>query len=714
MPACVQYPTVGCVVEFFDSSTLQAGMVTEEVSGRLRLLLPNRRETKLPSARVLPWIAAPCQGFASMTREDMVKLLEETRRRREELARSVDPHELWELAQGEVDRAGAAWFAELVESSPDADFVAACGHALLGARTLFRFVPPEFEVYDAETVARKEEEKKKQEERERIVAEGAPFVHLLAAVMGRRAELPPEDRWPSADVCARIEETLRALVVDPDASSSLWAALSKGLGDDPMLPVRLLMAWGKLEPHHNFWLDKADYVPGDTWWHKHEEAARALAENPHVAALPLEDLPFVSVDGDSTRDMDDAFHIERVEGDVLRLSLALACPALDWPFGSKFDTAVRMRGTSLYLPEGDCHMLPEFLGVGALSLFAGEERPALVIRQDMAADGTAQGPCTMLLARVRLAANLRYRDCQAVLDGTAPADSPARAHEEQLKMGLEFARRRLARRVADGAVVLSKGEPSIHLSGSGEDVKVNVVPGDPASDSQNMVAEMMIFASAVAADWAVANSVPMLFRSQEVTLPREYAGVWEDPVRMGEIMRSLVPSILETHPHLHAALGVPRYAPVTSPLRRYADLVNEAQILSFLADGRPRFDQKELEELLLYLHMGLDPAVQVQRNRPRYWKLLYFAQQGEDRWWNGVVTEENETQFGVTLPGYDIFLRGKKRLFDERTTVGSRVRIRLGKVSPLYNEMQILEAETDGGYTDGADDFASAFTEEAP
>ena len=34
----------------------------------------------------------------------------------------------------------------------------------------------------------------------------------------------------------------------------------------------------------------------------------------------------------------------------------LACPSLFWNFGGPLDKLVLHRGTSIYLPEGDCHM----------------------------------------------------------------------------------------------------------------------------------------------------------------------------------------------------------------------------------------------------------------------------------------------------------------------------------------------------------------------
>ena len=184
----------------------------------------------------------------------------------------------------------------------------------------------------------------------------------------------------------------------------------------------------------------------------------------------------------------------------------------------------------------------------------------------------------------------------------------------------------------------------------------------------------------------------MLHRTQDVALPREYAGVWKEPQDMTRIMRALIPSSLEVQARPHAALGLARYTPMTSPLRRYPDLINEAQLLHWLTHGTPRWDGEALSTLLVSLNAVLDAAGQVQRFRPRYWKLLYFRQQGDKVWWDGVVTEENDMFVNVSLPAQGMYVRGKRRMFDERTCPGMAVQVRIGRVHPLYNEIQILEA----------------------
>lgn len=55
MSVCVQYPSAGCIVEYLEGNAIQIALVTEESGGKLRLLLPNRRETRLTTSRLLPW-----------------------------------------------------------------------------------------------------------------------------------------------------------------------------------------------------------------------------------------------------------------------------------------------------------------------------------------------------------------------------------------------------------------------------------------------------------------------------------------------------------------------------------------------------------------------------------------------------------------------------------------------------------------------------------
>lgn len=690
MSALVKYPGPGCVVEYMEGNAPQIALVTEEQKGKVRLLLPNRRETTLGVNRLLPWAGPTLSGLSG--RDASVQVLETHRARRESLAASLDMLDVWEMAQGEMERATAEWFAELCVDAPDADTVAAYGRALLACKSHFKFQPPNFEIFSAEVVEARVTEQQAAQQREALIAGGAGFFRLLWEVHCRKRTLPlaGSPQYPSEEIGQRLRHLIMQRVADPEAheDDTLWRTLVKGLPDVQHLPLHLATAWEMVPPHYNFWMDRADYSPGDAWSAAFTAETDALAASVRTAEEPAADMPFVSIDSATTRDVDDAFYVEEREDGVLRLHLALACPALHWPFDGPLDKAVSRRATSIYLPEGTHHMMPERLGTQTFSLMAGERRPALCVVCDVAADGAVLS-CEPLVRQVRLAANLNYEDCEAVLEGGG--DNAAAPFAAQLALGERLALLRQKARIAAGAVIMDRPDPKLILEGEGADITVRLEETPPTPRSQTLVAEMMILASAACARWGQERGIPLLFRTQDVALPKEYAGVWTAPQDMARIIRALVPSCLETSPRPHAGLGVPAYSPVTSPLRRYPDLINEAQIVTFLQGGAPRWSAEALEGLLLSLNMRLDAAGQVQRFRPRYWKLLYVRQKGDRCWWDGVVTEENDAFCSVSLPSEQLFVRGRRHLFGERACPGQPVQVRLGKVNPLYNEIVLLE-----------------------
>ncbi|MDR2745187.1 MAG: RNB domain-containing ribonuclease, partial [Desulfovibrio sp.] len=576
MADCARCPVPGCVVEYMEGNAVQIALILEENGGHLRLLLPNRRETRLASSRLLPWPGpshTPGPG-----REQALRILEQHRKTREERAASVAPLEVWEVAQGEVSRAPAQWFAELFSDSPDEDMVAAYGRALLACKSHFRFQPPDFLVYTAEQAEKRLAEQRAREAREALATGGAAFFRLLWDVACKKRALPERGdnapfapEWPPPEVAERLKAVLYAKMRDPESQehNALWAMLVKGLPDSPHLPLQLLTAWGEVPEHYNFWLDRADYAPGDAWWQPFADEAQGIVRAVRNSPLPDCGLPFVSIDSSSTRDVDDAFFIERTEAGFT-LVLALAAPALSWPFDGPLNKAVLRRATSLYLPEGTCNMLPEFLGTGVFSLTAGQTRPALCMRLTADRAGAVR-PCEIFVAGVRVAANLNYADCQAALEAVqslAPLpDNAAGPYADMLHAALELARLRQQARIAGGAVIMNRPEPVLRLHGEGADAIVSLEQDDPGHDAQCLVAEMMILASGAVADWAADRGIPLLHRTQDVALPKEYAGVWTSPEDMARIMRALAPSCLEVRARRHAALAVARYAPITSPLR---------------------------------------------------------------------------------------------------------------------------------------------------
>ena len=259
-----------------------------------------------------------------------------------------------------------------------------------------------------------------------------------------------------------------------------------------------------------------------------------------------------------------------------------------------------------------------------------------------------------------------------------------------------MARARLDWRVRQGAVIIEKPELEISLEGEGEDAVVHIAEAPQTPRAALLVSELMILANAALAQWAVARGVSLLFRTQDIAVQPGSAGVWHSASDIARIVRGLAAASLDTQPRPHVGIGLPAYAPFSSPIRRYADLVNEAQLLHVLETGAPRWSAAEMEDIKCRLALRLDAMGQVQRFRPRYWKYLYMQQQtalhGGECIWKAEIAEENDSWVSVNLPEVQIVLRARKQIFGEKAQPGQVYMVRLARISPLRAEAYIVEA----------------------
>src|SRR5215471_12201335 len=106
---------------------------------------------------------------------------------------------------------------------------------------------------------------------------------------------------------------------------------------------------------------------------------------------------------------------------------------------------------------------------------------------------------------------------------------------------------------------------------------------NPNSPSRLLVSEMMILANGLSADFASANTIPVIFRTQE---PREALAVEETPaieaLAFERLRKTFKRSRLSLTPGLHSGLGLNAYTQASSPIRRYADLVTQRQFTAML------------------------------------------------------------------------------------------------------------------------------------
>lgn len=175
-----------------------------------------------------------------------------------------------------------------------------------------------------------------------------------------------------------------------------------------------------------------------------EREVATLLDDPGIDDPDLEDLaslPFVTIDGAATRDLDQALFVERTRGGY-RVWYALADASFYVrPGMALFDEALR-RGASYYLPGLVVPMLPRPLSENLISLNPGVPRRATVFRMDLDPTGRCQAT-ELVRARIRSFAKLSFQQVQAFYDDPGESDLARAPYAQSLRLLREVGQLRM-------------------------------------------------------------------------------------------------------------------------------------------------------------------------------------------------------------------------------------------------------------------------------
>jgi hypothetical protein len=409
-----------------------------------------------------------------------------------------------------------------------------------------------------------------------------------------------------------------------------------------------------------------------------EAAAQAACDAAPAASLPdLTHLAAYAIDDAETTEVDDAVALD--PANPRRVHVLIADVAAFVAPGSPLDATAQARLTTLYLPDGRIPMLPQVLGEGPASLVAHAARTALVISADVAVDGVVSH-VSLQRARVRVAAQLTYDAVEGLLAEASTSDPVSGA----LTALEALADAHRAARHQRGAVTFQRPEVNFVAAPDGH---IALKLGAPLSRARQLVAELMVLGCAAAADFAARHQLPMPFRGQpapdgldrgrQVDLGVDpKTGRVDDPVAQSELMRRLKPSSLTPDPRPHWTLGVPAYVQLTSPIRRYADLLAHQQLAHFLVTGTGCFSRADLEVRIGHMGRAMAPVRRADQEARRLFLLRWLAQE-EGRVLDAVVLRELAKRHlvDISLLGLQeaVQLRGKRR-------PGAQVRLRVEAV----------------------------------
>jgi exoribonuclease-2 len=134
---------------------------------------------------------------------------------------------------------------------------------------------------------------------------------------------------------------------------------------------------------------------------------------------------------------------------------------------------------------------------------------------------------------------------------------------------------------------------------------------------------------------------------------------------------------------------MPYYTTITSPIRRYIDLVVQRQLKYALVHETPLYSEDELRQLITRLGSSQAKIFLIQRKSVRYWILKYLEQE-DARSLDALVLDQNDRFVRLLLP--DFLMEANMPSHDKdktRLQPGEMVRVKIDRVSPREDILRL-------------------------
>lgn len=475
----------------------------------------------------------------------------------------------------------------------------------------------------------------------------------LQEAIGEWAAELARGKCPS-EIAALRDELLYA----PDRGKPQTKALELACKETGLTPAHLFERCGALVDSHEYHLRRFlfEFFPRGT-----DFPAHAVPAAP--AGLPLAGVTAFSLDDVGTTEVDDAFSLQPLADGRTRIGIHIAAPALGIAPGSELDAIARERLSTAYMPGVKITMLPHDV-VEAFSLDQRSERVAVSLYVDYSAEeGVLLNTRQSRVERIAVAANLRHAQYDVLNEAFESGEAKGLAFEDELRLLWQAARRLEAAR-GRAATAATQLDYTFHVEAG----RVRILRRRRGSPLDKLVSELMILVNRSWGELLAERDIAAIYRVQSV----------------GKVRFSV-------HAEAHEGLGVSGYAWMSSPLRRYVDLVNQWQLLAALSGGRAPF-ARNADALLSALrafeltHTRYDEH---QRGMETYWSLRWLLQEGV-REVEAAVLRENL----VRVDGLPLYVRVAS--LPEDTVPGSRVRLAVEAIDLLERAVTLVFRETLG------------------
>ena len=397
--------------------------------------------------------------------------------------------------------------------------------------------------------------------------------------------------------------------------------------------------------------------------------------------VDLRDLPIFTIDGEDTKDIDDAISVVKTKSGF-ELGVHIADVSHYVKQKSALDNEAFNRGTSVYYADRVVPMLPKELSNGICSLNPKTDRLAFSCIMNIDKNGVINDyrfEKTVIRSRVKGV----YSEINKIISGEADNDILIKYSEvlDSIPVMLELFKLLDRNKKARGCPNIETSESKLIISDNDECIGVE---GKSRGVSEEIIEDFMLAANECAARFGTENDLPFVYRIHE-NPPKdktEYlfngltnlgipfnsngevtAGFLNDILIKSKgtqkavvvnnlVLRSMAKARYSVEPIGHFGLVLKNYAHFTSPIRRYPDLTIHRIMSDYLENPNSSEIMKKYSK---FSYSSADrstkreiTAMTVERDCEDCYKAEYLSEHiGEV--FNGVIMSVKEFGFYVEL-----------------------------------------------------------------
>jgi ribonuclease R len=413
------------------------------------------------------------------------------------------------------------------------------------------------------------------------------------------------------------------------------------------------------------------------------EAARKLPKS--VAAKDikgrrdLRKLPFVTIDGETAKDFDDAVYCEKVPKGF-KLWVAIADVSHYVRPGDALDREAYERGNSVYFPRRVIPMLPEELSNELCSLKPEVDRLVMVCEMDVSSAGAVRH-YEFYPGVIHSHERMTYTKVAGMIEGKV-------ASRPEIDDLYRVFKALLGAREKRGAIDFESVETQMIFDDQG---KIERIVRVQRNDAHRLIEECMLAANVSASDFLEKAGQPTLYRVHEGPTPekleslravlkdfalalsggdepqaKDYAQLLKrikDKPYAGMLqtvmLRSLAQAVYSPENVGHFGLAYDAYAHFTSPIRRYPDLLVHRAIKAVVAGKR--YDAGDLAAIGMHCSETERRADDATRD-VEAWLKSYYMQDHVGEEFDGTIS--GVTGFGLFVTLDDLYVDGLVHISD--------------------------------------------------